>query len=213
VEYVKAFVRRGPTTLPDDATTESVTEDCRFAALEFMSGVAAGWRKIDLVLWLTDAYARATRHVQRGERSVSLEPQEIPDTDIEELLVRVRAQLLASLETAVLSEGRLDFVPQAVDKGFVVRASTPDGEPVWVPVNGTRMRLRDRVESLFATDWLNDSESWSELFVCHRCEAVVFDQNAKELGVCASHKRISGIVTRDDDDADTARERVGGDHH
>jgi hypothetical protein len=159
--------------------------------------VAAGWDKIDLVLWLTGPYARATRHVPRGERVAGLDDAtEITGETIEFVLTRARSQLVASLEAAALGEGTLDFAVDAMDRGLVLRAVDRDGEAIWVPADNTRMRLADRVRSLLAADYLDDAAAYFALYVCHRCETVVFDENAKRLGACQNHKRVSGIVPR-----------------
>ena len=193
--------RRGRTLLDDGSTRESVAAECREAALAFVNGVAAGWDKLDLVLWLTGPYARATGHLPRGERVAGLDDEtELTDDSIEELVTRVRSILIAALETAALGEGTLDFAVEAMDRGLVRRAEDLDGEIVWVPADLTRMRLKDRVRSLFAADYLNDPGAYVDLYVCHRCENVVFDENAKRLGACQNHKRVSGIVPRPTDE-------------
>jgi len=200
VKYVMAFPSaRGIVRLDDETTRESVSEECRAAALAFMAGVATGWDKLDLVLWLTGPYARATRHTKRGERvAVFDEPDEVvSDATVEELVTRVRGQLLASLERAALELGALDFTNEAIERGHVKKALAADGRMTWVPVDGARMRLRDRVRGLFAADHLNAPYDYAELFVCHRCETVVFDESAKRIGICGAH-RLSGVVTRDD---------------
>ena len=52
-----------------------------------------------------------------------------------------------------------------------------------------QMRLGARVESLFAADYLTRPRDYtSELFVCHRCECVVFDHEARERGNCGAHE-------------------------
>lgn len=194
---------RGTLALDDGATPESVAAECRDAALSFVNGVAAGWDKLDLVLWLTGSYARATGHVPRGERVTGLTADgEVAPAALEQLMTRVRSQVLASLEKAVLSGGTLELAVEAMDRGLVLRGVDPDGEIVWLPVDLPRLRLRDRVRALFAADYLNDPAAYVELYVCHRCENVVFDRNAKVLGACANHKRSSGIVPRriEDDD-------------
>jgi hypothetical protein len=192
-----AFSGRGRTVLEEGATRESVAAECRGAALSFIHGVAAGWDKLDLALWLTGPYSRATRHVPRGERVAGLdEANEVTDETIESLVTRARSQLVASLETAVLNDGNLDFALDAMDRGLVRRALDVDGEVVWVPADNTRMRLKDRVRSLLAADYLNDPGAYAALYVCSRCENVVFDENAKRLGACQNHKRVSGIVPR-----------------
>lgn len=209
MKYVMAFgSKAGPMVLEEDASSVSLSEECRGAALAFMSGVAIGWDKVDLALWLTGPYARATRHAKRGERVADVGAfseqarESIEDETIEELVLRVRGQLIAALESAALSDGSLDFAEEAVSRGLVRRATSAEGEQVWVPVDAARLRLKDRVASLFAADFLNSPTDYRALVVCHRCESVTFDANARRFGLCAAH-RISGVVPRDrDTDAD-----------
>jgi hypothetical protein len=185
----------------EGSSRESVAADCRAAALEFMAGVASGWEKVDVAHWLTGPYARATRHCHAGERTlVGRAPSEVaslvsPET-LEELLVTTRSRMLAFLETAVLANGSLAFAGEVVERGFVRRAAADhdDGDGVWIPVDGARMRLMDRVRALFVADYLNAPEFYQALYVCHRCERVVFDKRARELGMCNAHRRASGIV-------------------
>lgn len=188
---------RRPAALFDGSTRQSIAEECREAAVSFMSGVAAGWDKLDLVLWLTGPYARATRHGEHGERVAALDDsEEIPDETIEALVTRVRGQLIASLEKAALELGAIDFADECVERGYVRKVIDAEARDAWIPVDGTRMRLRDRLRALFAADYLNAPYTYAELFVCHRCEAVVFDDRAKRVGICGAH-RMSGMVPRD----------------
>lgn len=203
MKYVTAFPpSRGPRRLEAGATRERVGNDCREAALTFMAGVAGGWDKLDLALWLTGPYARATRHAKRGERDIVVDgdAEELSENDVKELVARVRGQLLASLEKAALEYGTLDFAEEARERGLVRQMVDDEGRDVWIPVDAPRMRLRDRVRSLFAADYLDTPYAYAELFVCHRCEAVVFDEAAKRVGVCGAH-RISGVVPREDSPA------------
>lgn len=193
--------RRGRMLLDDGSTRESVASECREAALVFVNGAAAGWDKLDLVLWLTGPYARATRHLPRGERVTGMADEgDVGEEVLDELVTRVRSQIIAALEKAVMSEGTIDFAVEAMDRGLVRRAVDMDGEIVWVPADNTRMRLKDRVRALFAADYLNDTGAYAALYVCHRCESVVFDENAKRLGACQNHKRVSGIVPKQADE-------------
>jgi hypothetical protein len=194
---------RQPASVADGSTRESIAEECREAALSFMSGVAAGWDKLDLVLWLTGPYARATRHGKHGERVAALgDGDEIPDETLEALVTRVRGQLIASLETAALELGAIEFADECVERGYVRKVVDAEGRDAWIPVDGSRMRLRDRLRALFAADYLNAPYTYAELLVCHRCEAVVFDARAKRIGICGAH-RMSGMVPREPDaDAD-----------
>ena len=201
MKYVMAFGTGDRTTrrrVDDGSTRETIAEECRAAALSFMTGVALGWDKLDLALWLTGDYARATRHTKHGERlaTVAFGVGEIPEETIEKLVVHVRGQLLAALETAALEMGSLAFVEEMVQRGLVRQVTDGDGRDAWIPVDGARVRLRDRLQSLFTADYLNAPYTYAELFVCHRCEAVVFDVHAKQLGICGTH-RMSGTVPRE----------------
>jgi hypothetical protein len=198
VKYVMAFTgRKGPSLLDDGSTRETVATECRQAALEFMTGTASGWDKLDLAMWLTGAYARATRHAIHGERVASLNGQkEVQPEAIEDLVGRVRSQLVASLERAAISDGALDFAEEMVERGYVRRAIDLDGIDVWIPVDAARMRLRERVRALFAADYLNEPAAYADLFVCHRCEGIVFDEDAKRLNFCPLHRSVSGIVPK-----------------
>jgi len=205
VKYVMAFGTRehGPLLLEEPISRETIAAECREAALAFMSGVAGGWEKIDLARWLTGPYARATRHCQHGERAHvderaprSANGSIIRPAAVEDLLTLTRGRILAALEKAALSDGSLEFADDAIDRGFVRRAIDEDRIEVWVPVDGPRMRLQDRVRSLFVADYLNAPVSYSALYVCHRCEQVVFDDNARQLGMCSAHRRMSGMVQK-----------------
>ena len=200
MKYGNAFSNDATVHHVDDgATRESLAEDCRSAALAFMRGVAEGWDKLELALWLTGPYAQATRHASHGERVVALRgPSATVDPQaLESLLVRVRGQVHASLEKASLDHGTLDFTDAMVERGLVRKVEDAEGRTAWVPVDRARERLRERVQALFAADYLNAPYTYVELFVCHRCEAVVFDAYAKRQGICGSH-RLSGRAPSND---------------
>ena len=201
VRYVTAYPgsdRLSRQTLSDGSTRESLAGECRDAAPSFMSGVAAGWDKLDLALWLTGPYARATRHGKHGERVAALsDSEEISDASIEALVTHVRGQVIASLERAALEFGSLEFSDEIVERGLVRKVVDAEGRDAWVPVDSARLRLRDRVRALFTADYLNAPYTYAELFVCHRCEAVVFDDHAKEVGICGAH-RMSGVAPKNE---------------
>lgn len=211
MEYLQAFPN-GPAerVLEDGATRESVARESREAALAFLAGVTAGWDKVALVVWLTGAYAHATRHTKHGERVIKLSAlDEIAEVSIEMLLGRVRAQLLASLEAAAREFGVLDFVEETRRRGFVRTLQAADGTDVWVPTDAVGMRLRDRVSSLFAADCLNVPHMYANLLVvCPRCEAVLFDEVAKRNGDCGAHF-VSGIISKDGDGSVYAKRNSG----
>ena len=182
----------------DGLRREEVADECRAAALAFMTGVASGWEKVDVARWLVGPYAAATRHAPRAAAGAPRGGALVDEVALEALLTRVRGQLLASLERASLDNGSLDLAEESVQRGLVHRVVDETGGDAWVPVDRPRMRLRERVGSLFAADWLNVPHAYLELLVCHRCEAVVFDAYAKRRGMCGAH-HLSGQVPSHDD--------------
>jgi len=108
-------------------------------------------------------------------------------------LVRARIQVLALLQDTAV-DGRLARRAEIVHRGLVRRALDADGVDVWVPVDASGIRLVDRVGALLVADYMNDPAAYAELFVCHACEAVVFDEPAKRLGICRAHPRVSGFI-------------------
>lgn len=187
--------------LGDDNTVETVSAECRQAAIAFMSCIT--WDKLDLAFWLTGPYARAVRHARRLERVATLEaPAPVEERTLGELLGSVHDEILAALTVAAHEDGALPFADEVVEAGQVRKAVDADGVPVWVPVDLPRMRLVDRVRALFAADYLNAPDAYLDLVVCGRCNALVFDGSLKRLGLCAAHMRNSVIVPREGAAAD-----------
>lgn len=188
----------GPSLLEDGSTREVVADECRNAALDFMAGVADGWSKFDLALWLHGPYALAARHSPVGDRlpASKVARRTLEGKTIEELIVGVRGQLVASLERAALGNGAPDFIEHALIEQHVRRAVDEHSESTWVPVDAARMRLRDRIASLFVADYLNRPAAYKHLYVCHLCESVTFEVGAKERGLCGAHRMTSQVVPR-----------------
>jgi hypothetical protein len=114
---------------------------------------------------------------------------------IEALLVRTRGKLLGLLETAVLCGGTLTFANEMLDHGFVRLSIDAEGGDVFIPVQSDRMRLGDRVSALIASDYLNAPEAYAALYVCHRCEAVVFDEGAHRQRKCSARRRSRAMTS------------------
>jgi hypothetical protein len=170
----------------------AVALECRTAALDFMAGVADGWTKLDLALWLSGPYALAARYAQGRDLGAPSRP--IAADTLENLLVQTRSHILAGLELAALPRaGRFGFVEDALIHHHVVRV--PLADAIWVPVDRARMRLRDRVQSLFVADCLNAPDDYQHLYVCHHCERIVFEPGARDRGGCGEH-RISGFIEK-----------------
>jgi hypothetical protein len=191
--------------LAETETRDTIALACRSAALSFMGGVTEGWSKLDLAMWLSGPYAHATRFVPRGERTLSPVASHGPPADpcgvehLADVMDNALMHTLALCEELSLPRGESEFIDEAIARGLLAPieagANANDAALLWVPVDAERMRLRDRVRALFAVDYLLSPQLYSEaLFVCHRCERVVFDVSSKQLGQCSLHRHRSGIV-------------------
>ncbi|HEY2514237.1 MAG TPA: hypothetical protein VGI39_25395 [Polyangiaceae bacterium] len=193
--------------LPRAVTATSLAESCRQAGLLFLEGAAADWwGKAELVGWLEGPYKEATRFARLGWRASSPPPPLRPSRPplaggaedeellrperIEAVIREARWHVLAALEALALPAGSHAWVERALARGHVVPRRDSEGDATWVPVDLRGLRLRDRVESLFAADHLARPRDYAvDLIVCHRCEAVVFDHEARARGDCGAHTR------------------------
>jgi hypothetical protein len=188
-----------PFALPRWMTVNAIANMCREAGLAFLDGVAADWGKLELAAWLCGPYREATRFGDWVRRPLPparpREHETFTDEHIADILREARWHVLASLESAALPSKHRGFVEIALGAGFVVPRRDGLGHVAWVPVDARTMRLRDRVESLFAADYLIRPKDYiTELAVCHRCEAVLFDPEARRRGDCGNHMRESGVT-------------------
>ncbi len=129
----------GAPVVDDGVEAEQISNECRDAALTFLRGVTMGWDKIDLALWLTGDYARATRHVPRGERVHSLGDRDVDAEALDALLDKTRAQLVACFEQAAL-DGNLACAEDCLTRVLLRKVTAPDGGVLYVPVDAQRMR-------------------------------------------------------------------------
>ncbi len=178
----------------------------RAAALAFVNGVGRGWTKRDLVRWLVGAYHEAAVPLPGSER-IGFAPNmtEIDAKRIDRLLFEVRDHALRSLEGT--PDGLVSLSVWAKTAGSVMRSRHGNGEMGYIPVDWPRMRLEDRVMSLFAVDALIRPRDYERrLSVCGRCGAVSFDDAARARGFCDLHpdrmRYDSGILPRTDAETD-----------
>jgi hypothetical protein len=202
-----------PLGLP--VTADAVGDACREAGLLFVDGVATDWGKAELAMWLAGPYRDATRFGGTPRPSVPPAPPTQRAAGITEQLDRIvreaRWHVLASLEALALPQGQHRFVDRALAAQHLAPRKDSRGVVVWVPVCLPGMRLCARVLSLFAADYLTrPSDYVSALFVCHRCEAVVFDREARRRGDCGAHVsgRFSCVPAESADDVLTPPRRT-----
>ncbi|WP_394832058.1 hypothetical protein LVJ94_36630 [Pendulispora rubella] len=179
-----------------------VATSCRAAGLAFVNGVGRGWTKRDLARWLVGAYHAAAYPLPGSER-VGFGPTmtEVDAKRIERLLFSVRDHVLKSLDAT--PDGLVSLSIWAKTAGSVLRSRHGSGEMGYIPVDWPRMRLEDRVMSLFAVDALLRPRDYERrLSICGRCASVSFDDAARERGFCDMHpdrmRYDSGILPKTD---------------
>jgi hypothetical protein len=166
-----------------DHTRIGFAQACREAGLAFMSGVASGWDRRDLGVWLLQQYGKLAVKPKNG-RDVTHDSG-VQTQTISDVLREARWKAFAALEEAAAGQAR--FVQEVAGKGLIMR----DEKLGWVPVDRAGARLRGRVLSVFAIDCLvRPSDYRTLLFACPRCESVVFDAAAKEIGRCCGNKAL-----------------------
>ena len=196
----------------EDSSPWIVATHCRAAGLAFVNGVGRGWTKRDLVRWLVGSYREAAFPLPGSER-LGFAPNiaEVDAKRIDRLLFEVRDHALKSLETT--PDGLVSLSCWAKTAGSVMRCRHGSGEMGYIPVDWPRMRLEDRVMSLFAVDALVRPRDYERrLSICGRCGAVSFDDAARDRGFCDLHpdrmRYDSGILPRTDDAVDLTRFRI-----
>jgi len=173
------------------SSPDEIAQACRVAGTAFVAGVGRGWTKRDLAEWLLGPYSEAACVLpgasgHAGTASGARQDSAVSAPALQKLLRDTRAtvlELLAAPPDRVLLLG-----PWAEEAGAIMRSEHEGGHTGWIPVNLPRMRLEDRVLSLFAVDSLVRRDDYaSQLAICRRCRSITFDARSRETGLCAFH--------------------------
>jgi hypothetical protein len=185
-----------PVTLDAERAVESIlrpvgvlAEECRQAYQGFLFGVASGWGEEHLATFLATTYADVAADAEAESdqrlRSPFGADARVDPTDANDLLQATRRDVLETLESLREGEGGKALAFRAVTSGWVVRVEDATGARGWMPVAKPSMRLKARVLSLVAADYLMRQDDYLLLLtICTRCERVVFDAGVRERGAC-----------------------------
>jgi hypothetical protein len=180
----------GPcTSLRDGVDALLMSGVWRPAALALVRGARERWSPADLARWLVGPYRDATALVPR----VGVEPA--PVRRLVPAQIQAIHRRAARVVVAALRDGQEDAVPTFVAAAICDRCVVPTLDGIWVPLDRPRMRLEDRVLSLFAADYLLRAKDYQRaLVVCTDCDAVVFDPVARATVRCGAHRIRSVVV-------------------
>jgi hypothetical protein len=175
-----------------EETPLSIAKSCRAAGLSFVNGATHGWGKRELGRWLLGPYRTAACDLPGAERDDVLAGWAEPvfTLRLQELLREVTEHVLSGLRMS--PDGLVKLPAWALTAGSVMRSRHAGGVHGFVPIDWPRMRLEDRVMSLFAVDCLLRREDYeTTLAICGRCSMVSFDASARRVGACVVHARSS----------------------
>ncbi|MDB4938675.1 MAG: hypothetical protein JWP87_5647 [Labilithrix sp.] len=165
------------TLLPGVRVTE-VADACRSAALGFAWGAHHGWGRRELARWLVGPYARAaaaTRSLRVSGMRPAVIVRPLTEDTIEELLRRARAEVIEVLRGVWSWTHDGATVRARIDEGLVAGIVDDASNLGFAPVDQPRMRLVDRVRSLFIADYLTRPTEYAAFVVCPECDGATFD--------------------------------------
>jgi len=180
--------------LPPGIRTVEIAERSRVAALTFMECLRDRWGRAELARWLVGPYARATEPASWASTD-GPEPREraVSETEVDILLKKTFGQVAECVRYARSWEQQRGFARRMVDEGLVV--GVLDGNTLgYAPIDHRRMRLVDRVRSLFVADFLTRPESFQTFQVCD-CGLVTFDPMPAHYAEC-ERPRESGVMRK-----------------
>jgi len=156
----------------------------REAAAEFIRGTSCGWGRRDLATWLVCHYSPclvsdATIHPDRVPDNeepamLSVASSGLDDEQVERLILDARSSVLRMLFDLAWPSQATAITQNAIGAGHVAPLRDAAGSVTWAPVGRRRMRLADRVASLFIADALNVPHQYSGITLCRSCGELGF---------------------------------------
>ena len=155
-----------------------VADACRSAALGFAWSAHHGWGRRELARWLVGPYAHAvaaTRLLRASGPRLAVVHRPLDEAEVEELLVRARADVLDVLRSAWSWAHDTATTRAWLDEGLLAGIADEASDLGYAPVDRAGMRLVDRVRSLFLADYLTRPSDYAAFAVCDDCDGATFD--------------------------------------
>jgi len=190
----------------------------REAAAEFIRGTTLGWGRRELASWLVCHYApclaaNALIHPDGapvGGRHGSAEggtcdetggtsapaasrtaATRIDDEELERLILCARSTALRLLSDLAWPSQAAAIAKRAIASGAVMELRDALGWPSWAPIGRRRMRLTERVASLFVADALNAPHEYRPVTLCRHCGELGFSLPVIHSSWCESARRVA----------------------
>ncbi|MDF2695730.1 MAG: hypothetical protein K0S65_4113 [Labilithrix sp.] len=164
----------------------------RLAAAEFVRGTTFGWGRRDLASWLVCHYSPSLIvDAVRDNGSEIATPARLDDESVERLILDARCTVLRLLSDLAWPSQAAATARDAVGAGFVVARRGPRGELQWAAVGRRKMRLADRVSSLFIADALENPRDYRNVSLCRFCGELGFGARASHPSWCEHALRVA----------------------
>lgn len=181
--------------LPRGMNVHDVADRARAAGFVFVSSARWGWGKRDLANWLVHDYRPAVLSAPQRPRTEA-SAASTDEVSTTKLVASARRRVVEMLGEATTAWAGTDFASESVENGLVIGVSDDAGGIGYAPVHGARMRLVDRVASLFIADFLTRPRDYEQLVVCHSCDEVSFKWDEIHEDGCEARGPRSGVVLR-----------------
>jgi len=166
-----------------------VADSCRKSLLSFFTDVAPGGNARALAAWLVGSYAHAVLPTTRFD----FPSGRVSRGQLTDLIDDARAEVALTMRSLTSAEVGMHFAMHAANSGWVVQFTDLRGHVGFVPIDLPRMRLRERILSLMAADYLARSSSYAhDLEVCETCDLPNFCAEEGERS-CKLCDRKSGV--------------------
>ncbi len=174
-----------------------LADKARAAGFVFVSGARYGWARRELATWLVHDYTPATLRPPGTRRTnVDTTSTDVRDTSVTRLVSAARRHVVEMVAGAMTSWNGASFAREMVDSGLVIGVSDDAGGIGYAAVDRARMRLVDRVASLFIADYLTRPRDYEAIVVCPTCDEVSFTWDEVHEDGCESRGPRSGVVVK-----------------
>lgn len=185
--------------LPRGTSVFDMADKAREAAFVFVSSSRWGWARRELATWLVHDYRPAVLLPSESAKPRKTKIEEgdpLRESSVTRLVSATRRHVVEMLSTAVTSWNGTTFAREMVDSGLVIGVSDESDGIGYAAVHRARMRLVDRVASLFIADYLTRPRDYESLVVCGLCDEVSFKWDEVHEDGCEARGPRSGMVSK-----------------
>lgn len=165
---------------------ENRLDRVRGAGSSFLRGTTVGWGRRELADWLVCQYAPCAAsppYPESPEPSPASE-RTLDEGILERVILDARGHALRLLADLVVPWQASPIARLAVACGTVVSERDERGGIAYSPVALKRMRLGERVASLFIADYLNHRTDYRWVMTCRECGELAFSAELQHASWC-----------------------------